>query len=72
MPSVSPEKPPPVIRVDESWEQPGQEGEISLVASSTTSGIVDEEELIRVYIMRRKGRWKGIRGMERLSSFHRH
>lgn len=44
MPSVSPEKPPPVIKVDESWEQPGQEGEISLVASSTTSGIVDEEE----------------------------
>jgi hypothetical protein len=44
MPSVSPERPPPVIRVDESWEQPGQEGEISLVASSTTSGMVDEEE----------------------------
>jgi hypothetical protein len=44
MPSVSPEKPPPSIKPDESWEQPGQEGEISLVASSIASGFGEDEE----------------------------
>jgi hypothetical protein len=44
MPSVSPEKPPPATKPDESWEQPGQEGEISLVASSIASGFGEDEE----------------------------
>jgi hypothetical protein len=44
MPSVSPEKPPPSTKPDESWEQPGQEGEISLVASSIASGFGEDEE----------------------------
>lgn len=44
MPSVSPDKPPPSIKPDESWEQPGQEGEISLVASSIASGFGEDEE----------------------------
>jgi hypothetical protein len=44
MPSVSPEKPPPSVKPDESWEQPGQEGEISLVASSIASGFGEDEE----------------------------
>jgi hypothetical protein len=44
MPSVSPEKPPPTIKPDESWEQPGQEGEISLIASSNASGIMEDSE----------------------------
>lgn len=44
MPSMSPRKPPPTTQIEgpadanESWEVPGQEGEISLIASSTGSG----------------------------------
>lgn len=49
MPSVSPEKPiEEEVKPDESWEVPGQEGEISLIASSNNSmqinEIDDEEE----------------------------
>jgi hypothetical protein len=48
MPSVSPEKPMKEenIKADESWEQPGQEGEISMVASSiaSASGVMETDD----------------------------
>lgn len=49
MPSVSPVKPEEEEQEDdadanESWEVPGQEGEVSLVASSNTSMIINDDE----------------------------
>lgn len=50
MPSISPEKSiheepeEQAIKGDESWEVPGQEGEISLIASSNASMIIHDDE----------------------------
>ena len=68
MPSVSPEKPiheePEIeeqLRVDESWEVPGQEGEISLIASSNNSMIIhdDEDEGDEEYVEEETQAWDG-------------
>lgn len=70
MPSVSPEKPiheepepehGEQLRGDESWEVPGQEGEISLIASSNNSMIIheDEDEGDEEYVEEETQAWDG-------------
>jgi len=44
IPSISPRKTPIVEKPDESWEVPGQEGEVSLVASSVANLDPSEED----------------------------
>lgn len=59
MPSMSPRKPLPVEKPDESWEVPGQEGEVSLVASSLASLDQSGEEQDQSIEQAREESWNG-------------